>query len=258
RKRSTASRILSALVALLYISSTLGVITYVILLSLLLQTGVGAPRFSYLPPITKLDIAHAVTARLNYIISDIIVVWRAWILWPNNRVAQGLLTVCTTYTIVAIIVNGALQAKMSDSPVPHTIARSAMLATNVVATALVGIKLWSTRYNSPLTWHPRIYRRNVSASMTLMSGSSQVGGVLVLLVESGLAYCVVWVLEMSSINRNVAYLMNFGALTFVLAGIYPTFVVLTVTLQQHTTAQSMTGAQTAGIPEPLHFATNRD
>ena len=65
RKRSTASRILSALVALLYISSTLGVITYVILLSLLLQTGVGAPRFSYLPPITKLDIAHAVTARLN-------------------------------------------------------------------------------------------------------------------------------------------------------------------------------------------------
>ncbi|KAL1733817.1 hypothetical protein EV714DRAFT_281559 [Schizophyllum commune] len=243
RKRTTASRVLNACVTLLFLSSTLGVFTYVILLSLLLRIGVGAPPSRYLTLISKLDVAHAVTARLNYIISDAIVVWRAWILWPNNRVAQGLLLMCMAYSAVAVIVNGALQANMSDSPVPHTIARSAMLVTNAVATALVGIKLW-------------IYRRNVRASMKLMSGGGQVGGILVLLVESGVVYCVVWILEMSSINRSVEYLMNFGALTFVLAGIYPTFVVLVVTLQQHATAQSMIGTQTAGVPEPLRFATN--
>ncbi|KAL1682899.1 hypothetical protein EV122DRAFT_273883 [Schizophyllum commune] len=243
RKRSPASRVLSASVTLLLLSSTLGVITYVILLSLLLRIGVGAPPSRYLTLISKLDIVHAVTARLNYIISDAIVVWRAWILWPDSRIAQGLLLLCMTYSAVAVIVNGALQANMSDSPVPHTIARSAMLVTNAVATALVGIKLW-------------IYRHNVRASMKLMSGGGQVGGILVLLVESGVVYCVVWILEMSSINRSVEYLMNFGALTFVLAGIYPTFVVLVVTLQQHVTAQSMIGTQTAGVPEPLRFATN--
>ncbi|KAL1662719.1 hypothetical protein GGF50DRAFT_58418, partial [Schizophyllum commune] len=245
RKRTTASRVLNACVTLLFLSSTLGVFTYVILLFLLLRIGVGAPPSRYLAHISKLDIVHAVTARLNYIISDAIVVWRAWILWPNNRIAQGLLLLCMTYSAVAVIVNGALQASMSDSPVPHTIARSAMLVTNAVATALVGIKLW-------------LYRRNVSASMKLMSGGGQVGGILVLLVESGVVYCVVWVLEMSSITHNVDYLMNFGALTFVLAGIYPTFVVLVVTLQQHATAQLMIGTQSVGAPEPLRFATNRE
>ncbi|KAL1700856.1 hypothetical protein EV121DRAFT_294790 [Schizophyllum commune] len=134
---------------------------------------------------------------------------------------------------------------MSDSPVPHTIARSAMLITNAVATALVGIKLW-------------LYRRNVRASMKLMSGGGQVGSILVLLVESGVVYCLVWILEMISITHNVDYLINFGALTFVLAGIYPTFVVLVVTLQQHATAQLMIGTQSVGAPEPLRFATNRE
>ena len=119
RKRSTASRVLSASVTLLFLSSTLGVITYVILLSLLLKIGVGAPPSRYLTLISKLDIVHAVTARLNvrpsssccftpallifplhwqYIISDAIVVWRAWILWPNSRIAQGLLLLCMAYS----------------------------------------------------------------------------------------------------------------------------------------------------------------
>ncbi|KAL1712644.1 hypothetical protein EV715DRAFT_213331, partial [Schizophyllum commune] len=266
RKRSRASRVLSASVALLLLSSTLGVITYVILLSLLLRIGVGASPSRYLAHISKLDIVHAVTARLNYIISDAIVVWRAWILWPNSRIAQGLLLLCMAYSAVAVIVNGALQANMSDSPVPHTIARSAMLVTNAVATVLVGIKLWCVfvvyflvlclRKMFILTHARRLYRRNVRASMKLMTGGGQVGGILVLLVESGVVYCVVWILEMSSITHNVDYLMNFGALTFVLAGIYPTFVVLVVTLQQHATAQSMIGTQIAGIPESLRFATN--
>ena len=119
RKRNTASRVLNASVTLLFLSSTLGVITYVILLSLLLRIGVGTPPSRYLTLISKLDIVHAVTARLNvrpssfccltpallifplhwqYIISDAIVVWRAWILWPNNRIAQALLLVCMAYS----------------------------------------------------------------------------------------------------------------------------------------------------------------
>ncbi|KAI5892118.1 uncharacterized protein SCHCODRAFT_01189514 [Schizophyllum commune H4-8] len=260
RKSSRASRILNALVTLLFFSTSLGVITYVILLSLLLRIGVGAPPSRYLTLISKLDVAHAVTARLNYIISDAIVVWRAWILWPNDRVAQALLLLCMAYSAVAVIVNGALQANMSDSPVPHTIARSAMLVTNAVATALVGIKLCALPVGKECSLMDarRLYRRNVSASMSFMSGGGQVGGILVLLVESGVVYCIVWILEMSSINRSVEYLMNFGALTPVLAGIYPTFVVLVVTLQQHATAQAMIGTHTTGVPEPLRFANHRE
>ncbi|KAL1747129.1 hypothetical protein HDZ31DRAFT_61573 [Schizophyllum fasciatum] len=243
RKHTKAARTLMASVSVLFISSTLGVATYVALMLLLLKDpGYAATSLHYGKTVQRLGIVHAVTARLNYIISDAIVVWRAWILWPGNRVVQGILVCAMIYSVVAVIANGILARFFVESPVPHIIVRSAMLVTNVLATVLVGIKLW-------------IYRRQVNASMKVLSGSSRLGGILTLLLESGLAYSAVWILEISPLNKVEAYSMNFGALTFVIAGIYPTFIVLVVTLQQRATAKSMTG-EPLDIPETLRFASH--
>lgn len=43
--------------------------------------------------------AHDVFVRIVYIFSDIIVVQRAWVLWPQNKKVKTLLCVCILATI---------------------------------------------------------------------------------------------------------------------------------------------------------------
>ncbi|KAL1750512.1 hypothetical protein FB107DRAFT_294549 [Schizophyllum commune] len=112
-----------------------------------------------------------------------------------------------------------------------------LVITNVLATALVGIQVWA-------------YRRDVAASLGPFLSGSRVGGILLLLLESGVVFCIMC----TTIVVLVAYappMANVSAIVVVTdvlqfsVGAYATFVILVVTVYQRRTARSMIHGQSS-------------
>ncbi|KAI5825543.1 hypothetical protein K523DRAFT_419943 [Schizophyllum commune Tattone D] len=129
---------------------------------------------------------------INYILSDALVVWRAWVLWPHSRVARAALTMGMVGTAVGSVfrvIHIGSQARdlrrISVFTLESLTFTLPILFTNALATALVGSRLWE-------------YRRDVAALLEPISGRSRVGRVLLLLVESGVMFCAICVRMVST------------------------------------------------------------
>lgn len=240
RKEGRAWILMMAIIAL-FISSTTGAAVDAILYPLQM------PTFEVSPPDIKilfyrLYVTLAVSYRVNYLLSDAIVVWRAWVLWPHSRIARGLLSISMACSLSGAIVDGVWAVKSiwtGASAIRTLMITLPLLITNVFATVLVGIQVW-------------IYRRDVRASLGPWSKRNGVEGVLMLLLESGLIYCAVWIVSLA-INL-LAPTNSFNAYGIVdkafhtLAGIYPTFVVLAVSMQQRDASKSRTYNEGRNLP----------
>lgn len=205
----------------------------------------------------RIHFAFVMACRINYVLSDGLVIWRAWVLWPDSRIARGILLVFLLGSLGASLFDGLwlgleyselISLGAPSLPAPIVMAVSLFL-TNFVATILVGIRVW-------------IYRRDVTLLIGPFSTGSGVAGVLMLLLESGGVYTALWVFEaiivlaaefrkpMSLFLWEARYISLFfptplDNIFALLAGIYPTFLVVVVTLYQHSTAQSMLGGQSS-------------
>ncbi|KAL1742442.1 hypothetical protein HDZ31DRAFT_84132 [Schizophyllum fasciatum] len=177
-----------------------------------------------------------VVARINHISSDIIVVWRAWILWPGSKPVRAALVLAVLGTIVGSAVEFArshakygvlayswnlpdrsanyLRAFITIVPVVYT---------NLLVTALVGLKVWE-------------YRRNIRSAFG-RGPQTRVEKFLLLLVESGGAYSCIWLIYLAITFADIAGLFHsnltymgpagmLGTLMPAIAGIYPTMVVI--------------------------------
>ncbi|KAL1740338.1 hypothetical protein HDZ31DRAFT_76953, partial [Schizophyllum fasciatum] len=134
----------------------------------------------------RFRVVQSVNARLSYLISDIIVVWRAWVLWPDSLLVKGLLLMCACGSTVGVTLD-CVWVMIEPGAIPmaaRTLTRTlTLLFTNVVATGLVGIRAWQ-------------YRTQIKGNLGLLTKRTQVEKVLILLVESGFLYCLVWVTAM--------------------------------------------------------------
>ncbi|TFK82048.1 hypothetical protein K466DRAFT_438072, partial [Polyporus arcularius HHB13444] len=114
-----------------------------------------------------------------------IVWWRAWVLWPDNRVVRW---VCVTI----IVLTGGSQTFV-PSPITTLEYRTIFggsvygiaaglfsLLTNVAATALIAYRAW-------------MHRRLIMSYLKGCSPRTQVERTLALLVESGVLYSALWV-----------------------------------------------------------------
>ncbi|THU76241.1 hypothetical protein K435DRAFT_705252, partial [Dendrothele bispora CBS 962.96] len=127
-----------------------------------------------------------------FIISDILVVWRAWILFPQNTLVQLFLFLCTLGTCGAIIqelIIDYVLVETLDDPywveVSHAIYTALPLFTNIVATLLIGYKTWSLFRSFYLDIKKNLGSTHGNGSKALK--------LLVFLAESGLIYCSIWV-----------------------------------------------------------------
>ncbi|KAL1675674.1 hypothetical protein EV122DRAFT_195421, partial [Schizophyllum commune] len=158
----------------------------------------------------------------QYLLSDAIVVWRAWVLWPNSRVAKAILSTCMCGSVVGAILNA----------------------------------VWTIQNDRSVKTLPRIqyYRRDIKGSLGLYTRKSQVETVLVLLVESGCLYSLLWAVYLAFLltaGTGGSTVTNYvGTAIHSISGIHPTIVVLVV---MHTaTAESL--IDTAQVSHALHFA----
>ncbi|KAL1712980.1 hypothetical protein EV715DRAFT_296513 [Schizophyllum commune] len=81
-----------------------------------------------------------------YILNNAIVVWRAWTLWPESIRAKGALILCMIATVVGAVVDFALwitHGRISGTATGWLMWAVPVLVTNVLATTLVGLQVWS-------------------------------------------------------------------------------------------------------------------
>ncbi|KAL1741458.1 hypothetical protein HDZ31DRAFT_76164 [Schizophyllum fasciatum] len=169
----------------------------------------------------------------QYLINDVIVVWRAWIIWPQSRIVKSLLVLCMcgstggvvylNYTCVmgnTAMLGQAGVKHIMVSTMPSLVASIPLLATNVVATSMIG----------KCVWH---YRRSIKASLGLKR-KSRVEKVLILLVESGCLYGTIWFVMLAASAFGAS--SEFPAFSVIdqflhcLSGIYPTTLVLVIAM----------------------------
>ncbi|TRM69058.1 hypothetical protein BD626DRAFT_562863 [Schizophyllum amplum] len=250
-RRKDRPRLTIAAIACLSLFSTIAVVIDVTFLLVRFAAMYRTTVSSFTEKLKLLDVGLAVSFRSNYFISDAVVVWRAWVLWPNNRMAKGVLVGCICGSAVGVIIECVWTLKLDvdifgyfSFPIYRLMLIMPLLLTNVAATILIGVRFW---------YHRR-FMEGTSSSM------SQAEKVIVLLLESGFVYCFFWVVYLvvgvtTGQNRALSAFAIFNAACHNISGIYPTFLVLAVALQR-------LGAQSPPLrvpPSPhLQFAATRE
>ncbi|GLB33184.1 hypothetical protein LshimejAT787_0100690 [Lyophyllum shimeji] len=185
--------------------------------------------------ITKMEVANWVsiwTSTLPPLISDAVVIWRAWVLFPERRwvvmPSVAMLfgtTACTlAFNLLRLAPNG--NGRINGNLFGSSIILS--LCTNAVTTALIAYKLWSLR-------------RFVVKDLGLTQGRSAVQRVLDIMVESGFSYCTLQIITVTLdslpdapiLGKPLAYAVQVLLCSYtVLSAMYPTLVIVLINSQR--------------------------
>ncbi|KAL1679677.1 hypothetical protein EV122DRAFT_209579 [Schizophyllum commune] len=176
---------------------------------------------------------------ISYLLGDALVVWRAWVIWSESKLIRASILMRGLIGGLSFDLVVDLKSWLDDKALnaPMIIA---MLLTNAVATALVGVRVWT-------------YRRDIAAALGPVTFGSRVGGLLMLLLESGILYCAIWVSIWASPMTESSYMtwstnILVSGVLHLFATAYLTLVILLVTTQQHLTVKSMTANQSSFLP----------
>uniref|UniRef100_D8Q9X8 Uncharacterized protein n=1 Tax=Schizophyllum commune (strain H4-8 / FGSC 9210) TaxID=578458 RepID=D8Q9X8_SCHCM len=134
----------------------------------------------------RLSIVITVAQDVNFVLSDAVLVSRAWRLWPYNRFVKGVLLLCVSATVGSIVEcssdfwRGLSTLGKLERNSQYFTRFIPLLTTNVVATALIGAKVLQ-------------YRRDIKGALGLLTQKTQTEAIIMLLLESGVAYVLFWV-----------------------------------------------------------------
>ncbi|ETW76290.1 hypothetical protein HETIRDRAFT_480361 [Heterobasidion irregulare TC 32-1] len=207
------------------------------------------------------EIGQTYLYTINGILSDAVVVWRAWVLWQDNRklVLAPLVLLLGSLCILCVQIGLQTASDLTDSIPPNALNKvrtsswALSLATNTVATSLIGYKAWS-------------HRRFLKANLSHGSRKTKVEKVLAILVETGLFYCLQQAIMIGmgyiplpdNPRSPVSSVLN--GVSVHLAGIYPTMIIVLVNFQRSImdtpgVSLNVSGSGTMPIASHLSFAT---
>ncbi|ETW84156.1 hypothetical protein HETIRDRAFT_415863 [Heterobasidion irregulare TC 32-1] len=230
-----------------------------------------------------MNISLPYLALVNYLIGDAIVVWRAWVLWRNSPKVMTVPIVLWTCSvgpksrpkfhdntevtfnlsliIVASVLFGVFQIISISVPTHRMgimtgysqLASWAFeLATNIVATSLIGYKTWT-------------YRRFIRQNIIGKNRKTSIQKILAILVESGILYCFVWIalIVCGTVPISGVRAVDAGAsadlflsVSSHIAGIYPTIIVVLVSMQN--TVWDVSGFTSDVLSKPQFIAPETD
>jgi len=165
---------------------------------------------------------------INVVAGDLIVLWRACVIYNWRRdflIPSAILVVLVITNWTLGCINTIRTVGFGDRPFDNIeaitlLAYSSSLALNIWATSAVALISWR-------------HRQRVCASFSNISGGvTVVGGVLALIVESGVGYIVIWsVYYATAYNRfDAAVTQGLGDCMVMLIPMYPVVVILLVAL----------------------------
>ncbi|KAL1713575.1 hypothetical protein EV715DRAFT_258294 [Schizophyllum commune] len=232
------SRWLTSAIVTLFISSTIAVVATDRYYLLQVPPYIIAPN-DPANLVTRLNIVSTLAWRYNYLVSDAIVIWRAWVLWPDNLFAKIILLSGMCGSIVGIVLEYIWSLHTVESTIKSLALTIPEVYINLSATILVGMQAW-------------FYQRNIKPSFSPWTRMTQVQKVLLLLVESGFLYVLIWAFFLIIILLELPSFPYFiiGSIYHDIAGIYPTFIILVVGLQRSAT-ETLLDPQAS---HTIHFA----
>ncbi|KAE9401127.1 hypothetical protein BT96DRAFT_856720 [Gymnopus androsaceus JB14] len=174
------------------------------------------------------------------IIGDAVIVWRVYAFWSTERERVVLLipgalllaSIITSIMLTVCVAHLGSEIEIGTFQKPafcrniQTATYCIAVATTLAATILIGIKSWRYRYTtkSLLSWQ---------------GGTTKVERVMILLIESGMLYCLFFLVQLlmsiSSLNKRIDAkagstfaLTMFVYMTSEIVGIYPTLIIILV------------------------------
>jgi len=174
---------------------------------------------TYLPPI-------------NYILSDGIVLWRAWVLW-NREFLLFIPPLISLACTVGITLASAIYYCVKSDKV---LFGEGVLPLEVLARALdffvIGTNLWATSLVFIRAWQHKRLLRSLSVKQTIRSNTEKT---LIFLVESGGIYLFIWIVHIStSLTGSSAASSFFAGALVQFTGMYPTMIIIVVTMRRST------------------------
>jgi len=192
---------------------------------------------------------------INYILSDGIVVWRAWVVWgPDRRFiifAPPLLSLVCTLILSA---TGAAFVYLSDDYESERKGSVSRYLGWTVWGFSVGTNIWATGLICIRTWQHRQAVRSLLGKETTRSIAEKV---LVFMVESGALYLCIWVVYMtlSFIQWTGGLVLFIDAAIVQIVGIYPMTIVVLVTMRLSTAELlPLTVPETVQSPISIRFS----
>ncbi|KAK7453419.1 hypothetical protein VKT23_011685 [Stygiomarasmius scandens] len=194
--------------------------------------GAAVTPYNFMPLKTKLEILTMIFPRIDYILGDAIVVWRAWVLFERWSVPRILLAICLMVTaFVDLALNIQVYPASLQGPM-RLILPLPLLITNFVATFLVAYKAW--QYHSFLRINGSDKAISSPEGYRPVTTKSKAEKVLYLLIESGWIYCMIWmvgIIALFPVMSDTGVSVMSAILPF-LTSIYPTLVIILVSIQQ--------------------------
>ncbi|KAF9061800.1 hypothetical protein BDP27DRAFT_1337586 [Rhodocollybia butyracea] len=226
---------------------------------------VQIPLLSFHPPnpaklLGDMKITLNFLERVNYVINDSIVVWRAWILFPHNRLVKVVLGICLLACYVGNIydaASGAVNVLRSFHAIgagtnEFLVLTLPLLITNVVATSLVGYKAFR---------HRQDIRRNLHTSSNGPRGSiTKTQKILLLLVESGCVYIAIWIAStfLTKDSGKISFQVFSGSAVPYLSALYPVIIILLAALENSKDQNNFTLSQSIRFAEANPNASTSD
>ncbi|GJE87246.1 hypothetical protein PsYK624_033290 [Phanerochaete sordida] len=172
----------------------------------------------------------------NMMLSDIVVLWRAWVLWPGRRMIQAISVIMTVGALGMLLWTCSVYSLYQA--VTGSISLCISWLTNLWSTLLIAARAWQ-------------HRRHIGP-LQATGSRTRAEMALLLFIESGVLYCMLWVPLVGASVKCLATwsdpncVLPGGAIKFMdsmvdiqlgclvsLVGIYPTAVILLIQLTDH-------------------------
>ncbi|KAA1475198.1 hypothetical protein DENSPDRAFT_841940 [Dentipellis sp. KUC8613] len=211
RSRTRAKLVLAAVIVVMHATATAHLVIVLVYARLWYRLHGGSPpsaaSASTLGLTTRLQLVINFLPAFSWFLGDLIVVWRAWLLW-GRKVRISLVVSSTICTIVAPIVYPWNECE------GQIISYVLMMVMNAYGVILIGIKAW-------------LHRRLVHGRRDEVTMKTTSERVLLMLTESGVLYNSAWLLFSVGRYTPVRGLNDVMMVSMAhLSGIYPSLVVV--------------------------------
>ncbi|KAL0947989.1 hypothetical protein HGRIS_010616 [Hohenbuehelia grisea] len=185
--------------------------------------------------------AGTLVCRCNYVLSDLVVVWRVWTIWGKRK---DVMFVLGFFFVASQNINEAGRSKAGLRAMVFALPT---LATNLVSTAII-------------LYQARRRRHLVADRLGTSSATERVTHILFWLIESAAIYCIAWIVYILAafqvFGKSGGEVID-GTMVHI-SGIYPTIIIALVAVDKSKIKPYAPpqGLDSDLVAMPMRFASN--
>jgi len=183
---------------------------------------------------TALHVAQGITNNICVVLSDMVVCWRVYVVYSRNkRVLVMAVTLLLALASAIFLCNMTQIGENFPSVITlHRLVPSQLIIDGVALALSALINVWATAMIGFQAWR---CRQAIRLYLTDTSSGKFAEGTMVLFVESGIVYTILWILKNIIIIPNIeptAYTNYAIVIMYQMTGMYPTILICLVALRK--------------------------